>query len=424
MAGHVRFVGVVVAISIALMLARPRGIAEVYWVSLGAGVLLAARAISPSLAVHALAEGRDVYLFLIGMMLLAGLARVHGVFEWLAGWVVGAARGSASRLFALVYSAGAVVTIFMSNDATAVVLTPAILAATKRARVEPLPHLFACALIANAASFVLPISNPANLVVYGGQTPALGAWLGAFLLPSVVSIAVTFAVLRGWFRDALSATVENEDEHAPLGRSGRLVLGGLACTTVVLLVASAAHADLGLPTFAAAVAVTVAVSAMQRVGPWELAKEISWPTLGLVGGLFVLVEAARTIGLLDLTRAWLARLDGWPRDLAAAVAGGAVGVVGNVANNLPVGLIVGETLQTSRSGDLVNRAMLVGVDLGPNLSVTGSLATILWLIALRRESVNVTFGGFLKVGACAMPLALVGALLSLLAVASLQAWLR
>jgi arsenical pump membrane protein len=403
------------------MLVRPRRLAEVYWVSLGVVVLLAARAISPSLVVHALAEGGDVYLFLIGMMLLAELARVHGVFDWLAGWAVRASRGSASRLFALVYLAGTLVTVFMSNDATAVVLTPAILAATKRARVEPLPHLFACALIANAASFVLPISNPANLVVYGGKTPALRAWLIAFFLPSVASIAVTYAVLRVWFRGELAGAVEGDDVSAPLGRSGRWVLAGLGCTTGVLLAASTAHADLGLPTFAAAAVVAVVVSAIQRRSPWGLAKEVSWPTLGLVGGLFVLVEATRTIGLLDLTRGWLAQLGARPVAIAAAVAGTVVGVVSNVANNLPVGLVVGETLRTSHSNELLGRVLLVGVDLGPNLSVTGSLATLLWLIALRRERVRVTFGAFLKVGACAMPLAMASAILSLLAVACVRA---
>src|SRR6202042_1780913 len=107
------------------------------------------------------------------------------------------------RLFALVYAAGTVVTIFMSNDATAVVLTPAILAAVRRARAEPLPYLFACALIANAASFVLPISNPANLVVFHTGMPPLGRWLLWFGLPSLLSIVVTFFVMRILFRDEL-----------------------------------------------------------------------------------------------------------------------------------------------------------------------------------------------------------------------------
>ena len=94
----------------------------------------------------------------------------------------------AARLFTLVYGIGTLVTIFMSNDATAVVLTPAILTAVRKAKVEPLPYLFACALIANAASFVLPISNPANLVVFHQGMPPLGQWLLSFGVPSLLSI--------------------------------------------------------------------------------------------------------------------------------------------------------------------------------------------------------------------------------------------
>ena len=107
-----------------------------------------------------------MYLFLSGMMLLSELARVNGVFDWLASIAVRRARGSSARLFTLIYGLGTVVTILLSNDATAVVLTPAVLTAVRKAKAEPLPYLFACALIANAASFVLPISNPANLVVF------------------------------------------------------------------------------------------------------------------------------------------------------------------------------------------------------------------------------------------------------------------
>ena len=167
----------IVAISILLMLARPRNIPEVYWVGGGAILLIVLRLIPLKLAGKAAAEGADVYLFLIGMMLLSELAREHGVFDWLSSAALKGAHGSCARLFTLVYGVGTLVTIFMSNDATAVVLTPAILAAIRKAKVAPLPYLFACAMIANAASFVLPISNPANLVVFHANMPPLGRWL-------------------------------------------------------------------------------------------------------------------------------------------------------------------------------------------------------------------------------------------------------
>lgn len=105
------------------MLFRPRGWPEAVWACLGALLLVACRLISISSAAHAVAKGTDVYLFLTGMMLLADLARKEGVFDWLASRAVVACKGSSARLFLLVYSVGVLVTVFLSNDATVVVLT-------------------------------------------------------------------------------------------------------------------------------------------------------------------------------------------------------------------------------------------------------------------------------------------------------------
>src|ERR1700689_1013094 len=222
----------IAAVSIVLMLARPRGIAEVWWISGGAFLLIALRLVPLRLAGQAVAKGTDVYLFLIGMMLLSELAREQGVFDWVASVAVRGANGSCSRLFLLVYSAGTLVTIFMSNDATRAVLTPADLTAVRKAKVSTLPYLFGCALIANAASFVLPISNPANLVVFHTGMPPLGRWLADFGAPSLLSILVTFIVLRLLFRDELCKSIECEIEDAKLSGNGKLVLAGLALMIV------------------------------------------------------------------------------------------------------------------------------------------------------------------------------------------------
>jgi len=148
---------------------RPWRLPEAVWAVLGAGALVGFGLLSWSDALAGVRKGLDVYLFLTGMMLLAELARAEGLFDWLAAVAVALARGSPQRLFALVYAVGTVVTVLLSNDATAVVLTPAVYAATRAAGAPPLPYLFVCVFIANAASFTLPISNPANLVVFGDQ---------------------------------------------------------------------------------------------------------------------------------------------------------------------------------------------------------------------------------------------------------------
>jgi len=399
---------VIVAVSILLMLWRPRGIPEVWWISGGALLLIALRLIPLKLAGQAIAKGTDVYLFLIGMMLLSELAREQGVFDWVAATAVRGARGSCSRLFLLVYGVGTLVTIFMSNDATAVVLTPAILAAVRKAKVTPLPYLFVCALIANAASFVLPISNPANLVVFHTGMPPLARWLADFGVPSLLSIVVTFVVMRMLFRGDLRRAIDCEVQQVKLTGNGKLVLVGLAFMIAILLTASAMKKDLGLPTCLAALVITAIVSIKARTNPLHPAREISWSTLILVAALFVMVDAIENQGALQLTQQWLAWASSLGENLGAMAVGFAVGIANNFVNNLPLGLIAGSTIQAAHIHGLIANAVLIGVDLGPNLSVTGSLATILWLLALRKDSggesgqpLDVSFWKFLKVGVIA-----------------------
>lgn len=389
------------------MLIRPRDVPEVYWVGGGALLLVASRLVPLTLAGKAVAEGSDVYLFLIGMMLLSELARENGVFDWLSSIAVRSAKGSCSRLFTLVYGIGTLVTIFMSNDATAVVLTPAILTAVRKAKVEPLPYLFVCALIANAASFVLPISNPANLVVFHQGMPPLGQWLLAFGVPSILSVSATYGVMRFLFRKALANSLESSIEAIPLRSEGRLVLTGLALMIAVLLTASALKKDLGLPACLVALIIAAVVSIKNKRNPLKLAKKISWGTLALAASLFVMVDAMESVGALRLTQTWADEAQKLKPAAGAMVVGSVVAIANNLVNNLPLGLIAGGTLHASHVEGLIADAVLIGVDLGPNLSITGSLATILWLLALRKEKLDVSFLDFLKVGVIAMPVALV-----------------
>ena len=415
---HHLLVGIV-ATSIVLMLVRPGSIPEVYWVGSGALLLVLLRLIPLRLAVRAVYQGSDVYLFLIGMMLLSELALKNGVFDWVSAVAVNQASGSARRLFLLVYAIGTVVTVAMSNDATAVVLTPAVLFAVRRARANPLPYLFACAMIANAASFTLPISNPANLVVFRAGMPPLGQWLARFLLPSVASVAVTFGVLRWRFSGELRDPIHNERAEVQLDGCGKLIVAGILCVVLVLLIASAMKHDLGLPTCIAALVLAMAVCLKRRRDPWPLIREVSWATLGLVAALFVMVNAMESIGALHVADMAFGRVQALPAAAGALLMALVVGVANNLINNLPLGLIAGSTLTAAHAHGLLADAVLIAVDIGPNLSVTGSLATILWLAAIRREGLNVRFLDFLKVGVIAMPLALLASMGCVLALRAL-----
>jgi arsenical pump membrane protein len=397
------------------VIVRPFRLPEAVWAVAGAAALVAFGLLPWTDALAGVRKGLDVYLFLTGMMLIAELARQEGLFDWLAAFAVEHARGSPQRLFTLVYGVGTVVTVFLSNDATAVVLTPAVYAAARAAGAAPLPYLLVCAFIANAASFVLPISNPANLVVFGNRMPHLGAWLWQFGLPSVASIAITYVALRLTQRGALAQERIAATAAKPvLSHGGRLAACGIGAIAVALLACSAFDLELGLPTFICGVVTTAIVLVLNRQSPWPVLRDVSWGVLPLVAGLFVLVEALARTGVIAALRDVLAQAVANSITGTTWAVGIVVAIACNLMNNLPVGLIAGSVVAADHLPAPVTGAMLIGVDLGPNLSVTGSLATILWLVALRRDGVDVSAWRFLRLGLLVTPPALVAALATMI----------
>ena len=404
------------ALAIAGVIVRPFGWPEAVWAVAGALLLVAAGLLPAGDALAGVGKGTDVYLFLTGMMLLSEVARREGLFDWLAAVATKRAKGSPTRLFLLIYIVGTVVTVFLSNDAAAVVLTPAVAAAVRTAKARnPLPYLFICAFIANAASFVLPISNPANLVIYGAHVPPLLQWLPRFALPSALAILATYAALRFAQRGALAAdTVEAVVDLPALPKTGMLAAAGLGLTALALLAASAFDLQLGWPTALCGLLTAAAVLIVKRSSPWTTVKDVSWAVLPLVAGLFVIVEAFETTGLIRALGDLLHRAAGLSPSGTAWGAGAVAAVLCNVTNNLPAGLVMGSAVAGAPVPEVVTSAILVGVDIGPNLSVTGSLATILWLSALKREELSVSTWQFLRLGALVMPPALAVALTGLI----------
>jgi arsenical pump membrane protein len=392
---------------------RPFRLPEALWAVAGAASILGLGILNPGQVWTGVTKGTDVYLFLIGMMLLSELARKEGLFDWVAAIATSYAKGSPKRLFLLIYVVGAIVTALLSNDATAVVLTPAVYAACRAAKVNnPLPYLLICAFIANAASFVLPIANPANLVIFaGGEMPSLERWMTTFLAPSIGAIVTTFVALYLTQRKTLACETLAIDVPRPdLSLPARVAGAGLVITAIILLVASAAHLDLGMPTFIAGTITTLIVLSVVRQNPLHIIREISWSVIPLVAGLFVVVEAINQTGATALLAQELRSLSAHSEARAIAFAGVGVAFLSNVVNNLPAGLFAGSAVGLAQVSDRVAGAVLIGVDLGPNLSVTGSLATILWLAALRREGIHVSALSFLKIGIVVMVPSLIVAL--------------
>ncbi len=394
---HSLAIWIVSAATIAAILLRPARIGEWVWAVFGAAILVAAGLLPLSAAGTAARDGVDVYLFLGGMLALAELGRVHGVFEWLSALLMPMARGKGSRVFICAFAGAIVVTALLSNDGTILLLTPALAAATRRAQIPALPLLFACAFVANAASFVLPISNPANLVVFR-TLPTLGPWFSAFGLPSLAALLVTFAVLRGLFRTEIDRDCARDDEPPRLDRAGAAAGCAIAISVAIIVATAATGFSVGIAAFVTGALSIIAVSLFARATPARVLRAAPWSIVPLVAGLFVIVQALDRSGILMLARRFFVAAGTLAPLSGNLLTGFALAAADNVFNNLPVGVITRYALRDHVAPHVVHAA-LVGVDLGPNLSVTGSLATILWLMTLRREGIHVSAWQFLRIGA-------------------------
>lgn len=391
---------------------RPWRIAEWIWAAAGAAILVGASLLPADAAARAVAGGANVYLFLTGMLLLSRVLEMNGVFDWLASRLLRRAGTSRLLLFWMLYGVGVVVTALLSNDATIVLLTPAVVAAGRRFGDARLPYLYGCAFVSNAASYLLPISNPANLVVFRGL-PTIGAWVVAFGLSAVAAVVVTGVMTVAVFRRSFRTPIDPDGGETALRPEGLRALWAVLLAASAVVAASAFGAPVGLTAAAGGIACALLsmVDAPQRA--WPAFRSAPWGILPLVAGLFVMVQAIDGTGALDYARLFFRHVSTEPAAGGMLLAGAAVTVADNVMNNLPAGLVVRYTISGAGIAPHIAHAALVGIDLGPNLSITGSLATLLWLMILRADGIRVSLRQFLYVGLPVTLPALAAALLLL-----------
>lgn len=407
----------VFAITLVAIITRPRGISEAWSAAAGAGAMIAVRIVDPMAAAKALIGRWDLFLFLLGLMLIAGLADGAGFFDAAGALAAGVARGSGRLLLLSVFGAGALITAFLSNDATALILTPVVYSVVTKLRLEPLPYLFATTFVADTASTLLPVSNPINVLIVGHMRLPLAAYAQHVLPAAVGVILINAAVFLLVFRRQTARRFDIDwrralTEAIPDRGHLWLVLAGLVAIAAGYLTASAVGIAPGLVAIGGALLLAALGLARRRFRPREVREHVSVSLLVYVAGLMVLVQGVENVGVTSAVVGWLVGLGHGPlTSLAAGVLGAAL--ASNLVNNLSATLFL---LSGSQAAHLPPAhatpfllGTLAGADLGPNLTPVGSLSTMLWLIVVRRRGIVVSNLDYLKLGAITTPLLLVAA---------------
>ncbi len=396
-------VGLLAAVLVVTVV-RPRGLPEAAAAVPAALVVLAVGLLSPARAWAEVRELGPTVGFLAAVLVLAHLADAEGVFRWAGGLLATRSRGAPRRLFALVFVVAAVTTAVLSLDATVVLLTPVVLATTRRLRAPPQPHAYACAHLANSASLLLPVSNLTNLLAVAASGLSFLGFATLMALPQVAVLVVEYAGLRATFRTdlAVEPTPAAVDDPPPLPA---VAVGILAATLVGFAVASPLGIAPAWVAVGGALVLAVRSLASRRARVRDIAAAASPLFCAFVLALGVVVAAVTDRGLGSLVADLLPDSTTFPALLAVAAL---AALLANVVNNLPATLVLLAALGPSPGAGLV-LAMLIGVNVGPNLTYVGSLATLLWRRTLLADGTPVSLRRFTLTGLVTVPAGLVAA---------------
>jgi arsenical pump membrane protein len=412
-----------VAILVAAVV-RPRWLPDSVVAVAGAVIVVATGALPLHAARAETGRLLPVVGFLAAVLVLGQLCQVEGLFSAAGARLARWSRRDPVRLLTGTFVLASVTTAVLSLDTTVVLLTPVVHDTTTRLRLRPRPAAYACTHLANSGSLLLPVSNLTNLLAFAVCGLSLGGFTAVMALPWLAAIAVEYVVFRVFFRADLAAPAA--DQHAEVDAAAgappvpRFALAVVLATLAGFAVTSFAGVSPAWAAAAGACVLAVRGLARRQITVAGIGRAASVPFLLFVLGLGLVVQALSTHGLATAIGYLLPHGSSLPALLAVAFLAAAIA---NLVNNLPAVLVLlaavtatGVTAGDTRGAAVITGlvlAVLIGVNIGPNLTYAGSLATLLWRRLLAERDQDVDLGQFTRLGLATVPAGLAVATLAL-----------
>jgi arsenical pump membrane protein len=403
---------------LATAIARPAWLPEPVAAVAAAAVVIVSGALPLPQARSVAARLWPVLAFLAAVLVLGRLCEKGGLFAAAGARLAGHSGADPRRLLAGVFALAAATTAVLSLDTTVVLVTPVVHETAGRVGLRPKPFVYACTHLANSASLLLPVSNLTNLLAFAVSGLTLVHFTALMALPWAAAIAVEYAAFRLFFAADLAARPA-DPAAADAAAAGPAAAGiplfsllTVAGTLAGFVVTSFAGLSPAWAALGGACVLGARDLARDRISPAELVRAASVPFLLFVLGLGLVVRAVVDHGLGAALAQLLPHGSSLPALLAIA---GIAAVLANAVNNLPavlvlVSVLAGRGLPVP-AGPLL--AVLIGVNIGPNLSYAGSLATLLWRRLLADRDQEPDLGEFTRLGLLTVPAGLVLATLGL-----------
>jgi Na+/H+ antiporter NhaD/arsenite permease-like protein len=392
-------------------------------VALLAGLLLIALGVIDQEEAFA-AIDLDVIFLLAGMMVLASALARTGFFHWLAVHSVRLSRGDPLRLLIILCLVTASVSAFLDNVTTVLLMTPVTLSVTRRLGITPVPYLISQILASNIGGTATLIGDPPNILIGSAAGldfgdflfnlgPVIVLILGVFLVAMVLLFRRHLQVPDERREAALEATEETIIRDRGLLVRSLIVVG----LTIAGFLASPA---LGLENATIALLGATALMLVARLDPHAMLREVEWSTLFFFVGLFMLVEAVVSVGIVGGIATMVADATAGNEGATAMAllwfSAGASAIIDNIPYTATAIPVVHQLVEGGMSSDALWWSLALGACLGGNLTIVGASANVIVANLALREGHPIRFGAFLRYGAIVVAASLL--------ISSLYVWIR
>ncbi|QDP96902.1 ArsB/NhaD family transporter [Microlunatus elymi] len=351
----------------------------------------------------------NVIFLLLGMMIIVGILRQTGIFEFLAIWAAKRARGRPFVIMAMMIVITGVLSAFLDNVTTVLLVVPVTILVCDRLGVPPIPYLIAEVMASNIGGAATLIGDPPNIIIASPSRGNLS--FNDFLINTapivVILLAALIVLCRFLFRSAFvynperAARVMALNEREAL-RDKVLLIKSLVVVGLVLA-AFVLHSVIGLDVSVVALLGSGLLILLTRLGNAKNFSEVEWETLLFFAGLFIMVGSLVNLGIIDAVgKAAGDLIEG--HYLAGALAllvGSAVlsGIIDNIPYVTTMAPLTADLVQAG--GDVAKPlwwALALGADLGGNATAIGASANVVMIGIAKRNDIDITFWGFTKYG--------------------------